>query len=62
MAHLITRRATVRRRLAAAGALALMPKWALPALHPVKSASPFTDVPPRFNVSPPGRNNNQRGV
>ena len=36
-----------------AGALALVPEWALPALAQGEVDVPFTDVPATFNFSPP---------
>ena len=52
MSHQITRRETIRRGLAAAGALALVPDWALPALAQGDVDVPFTDIPATFNPSP----------
>jgi DMSO/TMAO reductase YedYZ molybdopterin-dependent catalytic subunit len=52
MAHEMTRRETLRRGLAAAGALALVPEWALPALAQGEVDVPFTDIPATFNPSP----------
>ena len=57
MATELTRRETLKRGLAAAGALALVPEWALPALAQGEVDVPFTDVPTTFNFSPPGGNN-----
>jgi DMSO/TMAO reductase YedYZ molybdopterin-dependent catalytic subunit len=57
MATELTRRETLKRGLAAAGALALVPEWALPALAQGEVDVPFTDVPATFNFSPPGGNN-----
>jgi len=48
----MTRRETLKRGLAAAGALALVPEWALPALAQGEVDVPFTDVPATFNWSP----------
>ena len=52
MANVITRRETLKRGLAAAGALALVPEWALPALAQGEVDVPFTDIPATFNPSP----------
>ena len=49
----MTRRETLKRGLAAAGALALVPEWALPALAQGEVDVPFTDIPATFNSSPP---------
>jgi len=57
MAAKMTRRETLKRGLVAAGALALVPGWALPALAQGDVDVPFTDVPATFNFSPPGGNN-----
>jgi len=57
MAVEMTRRQTLKRSLAAAGALALVPEWALPALAQDETDVPFTDVPATFNFSPPNGNN-----
>ena len=57
MATELTRRETLKRGLAAAGALALVPEWALPALAQGEVDVPFTDIPATFNFSPPGGNN-----
>jgi DMSO/TMAO reductase YedYZ molybdopterin-dependent catalytic subunit len=48
----MTRRESIRRGVAAAGALALVPEWALPALAQGEVDVPFTDVPATFNFSP----------
>lgn len=53
MANGMTRRETLRRGVAAAGALALVPEWALPALAQGEVDVPFSDVPATFNFSPP---------
>lgn len=53
----MTRRETLRRGLAAAGALAFVSEWMLPALAQGEVDVPFTDVPPTFNFTPPGGNN-----
>jgi DMSO/TMAO reductase YedYZ molybdopterin-dependent catalytic subunit len=53
----MTRRETLKRGVVAAGALALVPEWALPALAQGDIDVPFTDVPATFNFSPPGGNN-----
>jgi DMSO/TMAO reductase YedYZ molybdopterin-dependent catalytic subunit len=52
MANGITRRETLARGIAAAGALALVPDWALPALAQGDVDVPFTDIPATFNASP----------
>ena len=52
MPHQMTRRDTLKRGLAAAGALALVPEWALPALAQGDVEVPFTDVPDSFNPRP----------
>ena len=52
MANAMTRRETLKRGLAAAGALALVPEWALPALAQGDVDVPFTDIPATFNPSP----------
>jgi DMSO/TMAO reductase YedYZ molybdopterin-dependent catalytic subunit len=49
----VTRRDALKRGLAAAGALALVPDWALPALAQGEVDVPFTDVPANFTFSPP---------
>ena len=52
MGNGMTRRETLRRGVAAVGALALVPEWALPALAQGEVDVPFTDVPATFNFSP----------
>jgi DMSO/TMAO reductase YedYZ molybdopterin-dependent catalytic subunit len=52
MARELTRRETLKRGLAAAGALAIVPEWALPALAQGEVDVPFTDIPQSFNPSP----------
>jgi DMSO/TMAO reductase YedYZ molybdopterin-dependent catalytic subunit len=52
MANGMTRRETLARGIAAAGALALVPEWALPALAQGDVDVPFTDIPATFNPSP----------
>jgi DMSO/TMAO reductase YedYZ molybdopterin-dependent catalytic subunit len=52
MVREMTRRETLRRGLAAAGVLALVPEWALPALAQGEVDVPFTDIPESFNPSP----------
>jgi DMSO/TMAO reductase YedYZ molybdopterin-dependent catalytic subunit len=52
MAIELTRRETIKRGLAATGALALVPEWALPALAQGDVDVPFTDIPDTFNPSP----------
>jgi len=53
MTMAMTRRETLKRGLAATGALALVPEWALPALAQGDVDVPFTDIPDTFNPSPP---------
>jgi DMSO/TMAO reductase YedYZ molybdopterin-dependent catalytic subunit len=53
MADALTRRDTLKRGLAAAGALALVPEWALPALAQGEVDVPFTDIPATFSPSAP---------
>ena len=50
MPEQITRRETLR---SAAGLLALIPDWAVPALAEGETDAPFTDIPPNFNPSNP---------
>jgi DMSO/TMAO reductase YedYZ molybdopterin-dependent catalytic subunit len=57
MAGEMTRRETLKRGLLAAGALAVVPEWALPALAQGEVDVPFTDVPATFNPNPPNGNN-----
>lgn len=52
MASAMTRRETLKRGFAAAGALALVPDWALPALAQGEVDIPFTDIPPTFSTGP----------
>jgi DMSO/TMAO reductase YedYZ molybdopterin-dependent catalytic subunit len=52
MPERITRRETVRSGLAAAGLLAMVPDWALPALAQSETVVPFTDLPANFNPTP----------
>jgi len=47
-----TRREALQRGLAAAGALALVPEWGLPALAQDEVDVPFTDIPATFNPNP----------
>jgi DMSO/TMAO reductase YedYZ molybdopterin-dependent catalytic subunit len=49
----ITRRETLKRGLAAASLLALVPEWAMPALAQGEVDVPFTDIPATFNPNPP---------
>src|SRR6202049_562282 len=49
----ITRRETLRRGLAAASLLALVPDWATPALAEGDTDVPFTDIPATFNPNNP---------
>lgn len=53
----ITRRETLKRGLAAASLLALVPDWAMPVLAQGEVDVPFTDVPATFNPNPPNGNN-----
>ena len=53
----MTRRETLKRGLAAVGALALVPDWAIPALAQGEVDVPFTDIPATFNPNPPAGNN-----
>ena len=52
MASDMTRRDTLKRGLAAAAMLALVPEWALPALAQGEADVPFIDIPESFNPSP----------
>jgi DMSO/TMAO reductase YedYZ molybdopterin-dependent catalytic subunit len=52
MATPMTRRETLKRGIAAAGALAVVPDWVLPALAQGDVDVPFTDIPATFNPSP----------
>ena len=52
MSEYITRRETVRRGLAAASLLALVPDWAIPAIAQGETLVPFTDLPANFNPTP----------
>ena len=57
MADQLTRRETLKRGLVAAGVLALVPEWALPALAQGEVDVPFTDIPATFNpINPTGAN------
>src|SRR5687768_11310350 len=53
MAGDMTRRETLKRTMAAAAAVALVPEWALPALAQGEVDVPFTDIPESFNPAPP---------
>ena len=53
----LTRRETLKRGLAAAGVLALVPEWALPVLAQGEVDEAFTDIPATFNPNPPAGNN-----
>ncbi len=53
MPETMTRRDSLRGALAALGAVALIPEWALPALADADTDVPFTDLPKPFN---PGLN------
>jgi DMSO/TMAO reductase YedYZ molybdopterin-dependent catalytic subunit len=52
MSNEITRRETLKRGLAAASLLTLVPEWALPALAQGDVDVPFTDIPTAFNPVP----------
>jgi DMSO/TMAO reductase YedYZ molybdopterin-dependent catalytic subunit len=49
----MTRRETLKRGLAAASVLALVPDWALPVLAQGDADVPFTDIPATFNPNNP---------
>ena len=53
----ISRRESLKRGLAAAAGLALVPDWAIPALAQGEVDVPFTDIPKTFNPNPPNGNN-----
>lgn len=53
MVEQMTRRETLKRGLAAAGVLVLMPDWALPLLAEGEADVPFTDVPATFVANNP---------
>jgi DMSO/TMAO reductase YedYZ molybdopterin-dependent catalytic subunit len=53
MPEQVTRRETLRRGLAAASLLALVPEWATPALAQGDTEVPFTDIPAAFNPGNP---------
>jgi len=53
MTQKLTRRETLRRSLAAAGILALIPEGAIPALADDETDVPFTDIPKSFNPNNP---------
>src|SRR5271170_1307206 len=55
MLELLTRRETFKKGIAAAGVLALVPDWAMPARADDETEIPFTDLPKGFN---PGANPN----
>jgi DMSO/TMAO reductase YedYZ molybdopterin-dependent catalytic subunit len=55
MLEQLSRRETFKRGIAAAGVLALVPDWAVPALADDETDVPFTDLPKGFN---PGANPN----
>ena len=55
MSEQMTRRETLRRGMAAASVLAIVPDWAMPALAQDEVDVPFTDLPKNFN---PGANPN----
>ena len=48
----ITRRETLKKGLAAAGLLAIVPEWALPVMAQGEVDVPFTDIPATFNPAP----------
>jgi DMSO/TMAO reductase YedYZ molybdopterin-dependent catalytic subunit len=52
MSEQITRRDTMKRGLAAAGLIAMVPDWAIPALAEGETIVPFTDQPANFNPTP----------
>lgn len=52
MTNLMTRRETLKRGFAAAGALALVPEWAIAAFLPDGVDVAFTDIPDGFETSP----------
>ena len=52
MPEQMTRRETLRRGLAAASVLALVPDWATPALAQDEVEVPFTDIPQNFHPGP----------
>ena len=54
MVEQISRRETLRKGLAAASFLALVPDWAFPALAEDETDVPFTDIPKTFNPNNPG--------
>jgi hypothetical protein len=49
----MTRRDTLKRGFAAAGALAFAADWVLPALAQDEVDAPFTDIPANFNPANP---------
>ena len=53
MAERSTRRETLKRGLAAAGLLATVPEWAMPALAQSETEVQFTDLPENFNPGSP---------
>ena len=53
----LTRRDTLKRGMAAAAGLALVPDWAIPVLAQGEVDVPFTDVPATFNPRPASGNN-----
>ncbi|PWU00515.1 MAG: hypothetical protein C5B51_25090, partial [Terriglobia bacterium] len=53
MSNEMTRRETLRRGLTAAGLLALVPEWAIPALAEGDTDVPFTDIPKNFAPNNP---------
>ena len=57
MTYGMTRRETLKRGFAAAGMLAVVPEWALPALAQGDVDVPFTDYPATFTPNPPNGNN-----
>ena len=48
MDEAISRRETLRKGLAAASLLAMVPEWAVPALAEGVTEVPYTDIPPTF--------------
>ena len=51
MPEQISRRETLRRGLAAASLLALVPEWAVPGLAQGETDIPFTDYPPNYKTN-----------
>jgi DMSO/TMAO reductase YedYZ molybdopterin-dependent catalytic subunit len=53
MFETVTRRRTLKRSLAAVGALWVVPEWVFPALAEGETDVPFTDIPKTFNPNNP---------